>query len=78
MAICASIMTALDLSFQRGRNGSAVRLNGLIEVSVFQVDGIGDGGLHPDHLSSARTAFERMTSTRFVGDMAGGKKAKMI
>jgi integrase len=36
------------------------------------------GHHHPDHLSSARTAFERMKSTRFVGDIVGEKKAKMI
>jgi integrase len=36
------------------------------------------GHHHPDHLSSARTAFERMKSTRFVGDIVGGKTAKMI
>ena len=35
------------------------------------------GHHHPDHLSSARTAFERMRSTHFVGDSVGGKKAKL-
>jgi integrase len=36
------------------------------------------GHHHPDHLSSAKTAFERMKSSHFVGDIVGEKKAKPI
>jgi integrase len=36
------------------------------------------GHHHPDHLSSAKTAFERMKSDRFVGDIVGGKRMKLI
>jgi integrase len=36
------------------------------------------GHHHPDHLSDARTAFERMrSSTHYVGESVGGKKVKV-